>query len=241
MKRIIVKNVSKQFRIGFKKQQSTLARLFLLFSGKEQKKTIEAIKNISFEVNSGEVLGIIGSNGSGKSTLLRIIAGIYKQNSGEISLNGRVASFIGLCGALKQRLTMRENIFLVGSFFRMSQKEIKHKFDSIVKFSELQDFTNTKIYQFSEGMKTRLAFSIAAHCNPEILLLDEVFEVGDEEFRKKSGRKIRDMIKSGASAILVSHSMDNIEKNCSRTILLRHGEIAEFGESKKVIAKYLSS
>jgi ABC-type polysaccharide/polyol phosphate transport system ATPase subunit len=184
--RIIVENISKKFKIGFKKNQGALERFISFFSGKEPKKTIHALKDVSFEVRKGEIVGIIGENGSGKSTLLRVIAGIYKQDEGKIITNGKVISIINLVIGLHLRLTMKDNILLISSFFGLSQKEIEKRFDSIVEFAELESFVNTKIYQFSEGMKQRLAFSIAIYCNPEILLLDEVFEVGDESFRKKS-------------------------------------------------------
>ena len=188
-KRIIVENVSKKFQIGFKKNQSALERVIDLFSGKEPKKTIQALKDVSFTAEKGEIVGIIGENGSGKSTLLRLIAGIYRQDEGSIIANGKIISVISLVIGLHPRLTLKDNIFLVGSFFGLSQKEIKEKFNSIIEFAELENFVNTKIYQFSEGMKARLAFSIAIHCTPDILLLDEVFEVGDENFRKKSAEK----------------------------------------------------
>ena len=185
-KRIIIENLSKKFRIGFKKHQSALERFISLFSGKEPKKTIQALKEVSFTAKKGEIMGVIGENGSGKSTLLRTIAGIYKQDEGKIITNGKIISAISLVIGLHLRLTMKDNIFLVGSFFGLSRKEIIQKFHSIVEFAELENFINTKVYQFSEGMKARLAFSIAIHCNPDILLLDEIFEVGDESFREKS-------------------------------------------------------
>ena len=191
--RIIVKNISKKFKIGFKKKQSALARFVSLFSGKEPKKIIQALKDVSFKAKKGEIVGIIGKNGSGKSTLLRIIAGIYNKDKGEIITNGKIISVINLKVGLQPRLTMRDNIFLTSSLFDLSQNDIKQRFNSIVEFAELENFVNTKIYQFSEGMKQRLAFSIAIYCNPEILLLDEVFEVGDEKFRKKSANEIKEL------------------------------------------------
>ena len=239
LKRIKVEKVSKKFKIGFKKNQSILARAISFFSGKEPKKIIQVLDEITFDVSSGEILGIIGENGSGKSTLLRIIAGIYKQDSGKIETNGNLVSLINLRAGLKDRLTMKENIYLVGSIFGLSKKEIKRKFNSIVEFSELGEFTQTKIYQFSEGMRQRLVFSIAIHCNPEILLLDEVFEVGDEEFRMKSARKIKELVLDGMSVILVSHDLSLIKKYCSRVILIKKGEIIKIGKPRNVIKNYL--
>jgi ABC-type polysaccharide/polyol phosphate transport system ATPase subunit len=236
--RVIVNNLNKSFRIGFKLPHSFLSRVFLVFSGREPKKTLKAIDNVSLEINSGEIIGVIGKNGSGKSTLLRIIAGIYDYDSGEVIQNGKIISLIDLGAGLKFRLTMRDNIFLVGSYFGLSQKEIRDKFNSIVEFSELEDFVNTKIYQFSTGMIQRLAFSIAIHCNPEILLLDEVFEVGDEEFRRKCADKIKELVGTGVSVILVSHDLSLIEKYCDKVILMHSGEIIKKGNAKEIIKRY---
>ncbi|MDP3027430.1 MAG: ATP-binding cassette domain-containing protein, partial [Nanoarchaeota archaeon] len=177
---IIVEHISKTFQIGFKKHQSALERFISLFSGKEPKKIIQALKDVSFTAEKGEIVGIIGENGSGKSTLLRVIAGIYDKDEGKIITRGKIISVINLRVGLQDRLTMKDNIYLCCSLFGLSQKDIKKNFSLIVEFTELENFVNTKIYQFSEGMKQRLAFSIAIHCNPDILLLDEVFEVGDE-------------------------------------------------------------
>lgn len=220
MERIIVEGVFKKFKIGFQKNQNVLARFYSLFSGREPKKIIEVLKNVSLRVNSGEILGIVGNNGCGKSTLLRSIAGIYKIDGGRIILKGRVVSLINLHAGLKERLTMKENIFLIGSFFGLGQKDIKDKFNSIVKFSGLEKFLNTKIYQFSEGMKQRLFFSIAINSNPDILLLDEVFEVGDESFREKSASKIKELVGRGSCAVVVSHDKEIISKYADRVISL---------------------
>jgi ABC-type polysaccharide/polyol phosphate transport system ATPase subunit len=236
---IIASNITKRFRIGFKDNQSVLAMFISFFSGREHKKDLEALSNVAFELNSGEILGIIGSNGCGKSTLLRIIAGIYSPSSGKIILNGKIISLINLNAGLKERLTLKDNVFLCGSLFGLSQNEIKSKFNSIVEFSELHDYINTKIYQFSEGMKQRLAFSIAIHCNPEILVLDEVFEVGDEEFRHKSGKKIIEMVKNGCSVILVSHGLEMVKKYCDRVILMDKGKIIKDGNPEEIVREYI--
>ena len=238
MKRIIVNNLNKNFKIGFRPSQSFLSRVASVISGKEPKKNLKAIDNVSLELNSGEIVGIIGTNGSGKSTLLRIIAGIYNYDSGEVIINGKIISLINLRIGLKERLTMKENIFLVGSYFGVSQKEIKKKLNSIVEFSGLKKFMNTKIYQFSLGMIQRLAFSIAINTRSEILLLDEVFEVGDEEFRRKSANEIKELIKTGVSVILVSHDLDMIKKHCDKVILMHKGKIIKIGNPREIIDKY---
>jgi ABC-type polysaccharide/polyol phosphate transport system ATPase subunit len=236
--RIIVKDISKKFKIGFKKHQGALARLTGLFSGKEPKKTLQVLRDVTFNVKKREIIGIIGENGSGKSTLLRIIAGIYKQDSGKIVTNGKIVSLINLRVGFHSRLTMKDSIFLVSSFFGIPEREIKEKFDSITGFAELEKFTGTKIYQFSEGMLQRIAFSIAIHCNPDILLLDEVFEVGDEKFKKKSASKIERLVKKGVTVILVSHDLDMIRKYCDKVIWMEKGKIKREGRVKKIIEEY---
>lgn len=224
MGKIVVDNISKKFKIGCGRH-GILYKIISLISGRGSKKEIEVFKNISFSVSSYQLLGIHGPNGSGKSTLLRIMAGIYRPDSGKVLVNGKMISLINLNAGLKERLTMRENIFLIGSIFGQSRGEIKKEFYKIVEFSGLSDFLETKIYQFSEGMKQRLVFSVGIFSNPEILLLDEVFEVGDEDFKQKSAQKIKEMVKSGGCAVLVSHNMDLIKKYCDKIVLLDKGQL----------------
>jgi ABC-type polysaccharide/polyol phosphate transport system ATPase subunit len=238
MQRVIVNNISKRFRIGFRKDQGTLARFISFFSGVESKRIIWALKDVSFNVRAGEVVGIIGGNGSGKSTLLRVIAGIYNKDSGEVKIDGKIVSLINLNIGLKERLPMTDNIYVCCSLFSLPRKEIKKRFDSIVEFSGLNDFVSTKIYQFSGGMKQRLVFSIAAHCDADILLLDEVFEVGDEEFRTKSANKVKELTKDGTSVILVSHEMWMVEKYCDRVIWLDKGTVVKEGKVEDVTGEY---
>lgn len=239
MKKIIVDNISKKFSIGFKKDQGALARFISLFSGVEPKRTIWALKEISFSVDEGEIVGIVGENGSGKSTLLRIIAGIYDKDSGEVKTEGKIISLINLNIGLRDRLTMEDNIYLCCGLFGLSERDTKRRFNSIVEFSELIDFVNTKIYQFSEGMKQRFTFSIAAYCDPDILLLDEVFEIGDKDFKIKSANKIKEFVKGGTTVLLVSHSLDMIERYCDRVIWMDSGRIIKEGKPKEIIEEYV--
>jgi ABC-type polysaccharide/polyol phosphate transport system ATPase subunit len=239
-KRIAIDGVSKNFMIGRKSKAGILSGLLALFSGKEPQRPLCALKNLSFSVYPGEIVGIIGDNGSGKSTLLRIIAGIYQPDGGKVSVNGKIISIINLFVGLKDRLDMKENIFLVGSLFGMSQARIKEEFGNIVEFSELQEFVNTKIYQFSSGMLQRLAFSTAIHCNPQILLLDEVFEVGDEQFKKKSAGRLKELASNGVSIILVGHDLDIINKYCTRTIWLKEGTVVADGATQDITEKYIN-
>ncbi len=236
--RITIENLEKEFSIGYFKKQSFLQFLLSLISGKELKKKIKVLDSVFLSADLGEIIGIIGYNGSGKSTLLRIIAGIYDYKNGKVATNGKIISIINLGIALKDRLTMKDNIFLVGSLFGMSQKEIKEKFNSIVEFSDLREFVNTKIYQFSNGMLQRLAFSISIHASPQILLLDEVFEVGDEYFREKSANKIKELAGAGTAVVLVSHDLQMIEKHCHRVIWLDNGKIRKIGTPKEVVEEY---
>lgn len=236
--RIIIRDLVKKFKIGFRKNQGTLFRILDFFSGRESKKNLFALKGVSLNVKKGEILGIIGENGGGKSTLLRCIAGIYRQDKGIVKKNGKMISLINLNIGMQDRLTMKDNIFLVGALFDISRKDIKKRFNSIVEFSELKDYVNTKLYQFSNGMLQRLAFSIAIHSNPEILLLDEVFEVGDEEFKKKSAEKIKELVSKGASVVLVSHELWMIEKYCHRVIWIDEGRIKMEGDVKSVLKGY---
>ena len=238
MKRIIAEGIVKDFRIGFEKKQSALARVISLLSGREPRRTIRALDGISFDVEEGEILGIIGKNGAGKSTLLKIIAGIYEKSGGRIIVNGNIISLINLDIGLKERLTMRDNIYLACSFFNLSKAQTKKELNSIVQFAELKDFINTKIYQFSKGMRQRLVFSIAIHCKPEILLLDEVFEVGDADFKKKSADKIKCLVDKGSSAIFVSHQLAMLEKYCNRIIWIDKGKIFKEGRPEDIVKEY---
>ncbi|MFT4303130.1 MAG: ABC transporter ATP-binding protein [Candidatus Woesearchaeota archaeon] len=235
---IEITNIKKTFNLTYQNNQSILARLLSVLSAKQQTKKIEVIKKISFNVKKGEIVGLIGKNGSGKSTLLRLIAGIYPLDSGTININGKIISIIGLGQGMKERLTMKENIFLACSLFGISRKNIKKKLNSIINFAELKEYTNTKLFQFSSGMIQRLAFSIAIHSDPDILLLDEVFEVGDKEFRKKSSEKLKELVKQGKSIILVSHEIWMIEKHCNRVIWLKDGKIYQEGETKEILKNY---
>lgn len=233
-----VSGLSKKFSIGFKKDQGALSRLISLFSGRGPRKDIWALRDVSLTVGAGEIVGIIGENGSGKSTLLRVIAGIYDKDAGEVATEGRIISLINLYIGLRDRLTMEDNIYMCCPLFGLSAEETRARFDSIVTFSGLENFVNTKLFQFSQGMRQRLSFSIAVHCSPEILLIDEVFEVGDEEFKIKSADKIKDCVKNGAAVLLVTHELWMVEKYCNRAIWLDKGSIAEEGDTARILAAY---
>jgi len=243
IKRINIDNVSKSFKIGCKNADGFLANLLNIISGKEPQRTLQVIDGVSLEAFSGENIGIIGRNGSGKSSLLRLIAKIYNCDSGQIMTQGNLAYIDGYGLGLKQKLTMRDNIYLVGLLMGLDKNEINKRFDEIVSFSELDNFIDTKIYQFSSGMVNRLSFSITIHClehnKPEILLLDEVFGAsGDLSFQDKATAKIEEFLNSGATVILVSHNLNIIKKYCKRVILLDKGKTICDGDSEDVINTY---
>jgi len=242
--RIKLEHISKKFKIGTKKKESFLGKILNLTLGVESKKEFFVLNDVSFEVKAGEIIGIIGKNGAGKSTLLRVIAGIYTSDSGILKTNGRVVYLSGFGSGLKTKLTMAENIFLIGSLMGLSQKDLRNKFDEIVEFSGLKEYVNTKVYQFSDGMVSRLNFSIGIHCllhkNPEILLIDEVFGGGgDIDFQKKAIAKMEELIKCGASVIIVSHSLDTIKKYCDKALLLEKGKIVLEDVPERVVGSYL--
>lgn len=200
-----------------------------------------ALRDINFTVQRGEAIGLIGANGSGKSTLLKILSQITSPTAGEIKLRGRVASLLEVGTGFHPELTGRENIFLNGAILGMTQKEINSKFDEIVAFSGVEKFLDTPVKRYSSGMHVRLAFSVAAHLEPEILLVDEVLAVGDAEFQKKCLGKMDEVTKgTGRTIIFVSHNMEAIKKLCTRSILLKNGQIVANGNTNDVIEQYLA-
>jgi homopolymeric O-antigen transport system ATP-binding protein len=200
-----------------------------------------ALRDVSFEVNQGEVVGIIGRNGAGKSTLLKILSRITEPTEGRVTLRGRVASLLEVGTGFHPELTGRENIFLNGAILGMTRAEIKRKFDEIVAFAEVEKFLDTPVKRFSSGMYVRLAFAVAAHLEPEILLVDEVLAVGDVEFQKKCLGKMQDVSRGGRTVLFVSHNMAAIEALCNRVIYVEQGQIAADGPGTSPIRDYLAS
>jgi lipopolysaccharide transport system ATP-binding protein len=200
-----------------------------------------ALKDVSFEIKRGEVLGVIGRNGAGKSTLLKVLSRITEPTKGRISITGRVASLLEVGTGFHPELTGRENIFLNGAILGMTRQEIKRKFDEIVDFAEIEKFLDTPVKRYSSGMYVRLAFAVAAHLEPEILIVDEVLAVGDAEFQKKCLGKMRDVAGHGRTILLVSHNMTAIQKLCDKAIWLHGGKVIEFHECSSVLASYMSN
>lgn len=197
-----------------------------------------ALQSIDFDIKNGEVVGIIGDNGAGKSTILKLLARIMVPNKGEIKISGRLSALIEVAAGFHGELTGRENIYLNGTIIGMKRCEIDRKFDEIVKFSGLREFIDTPVKRYSSGMFSRLGFSVAAHVDPEILLVDEVLSVGDMAFQAKCAQKMREMLKSGVTIVLVSHNLSLIQNLCKRVILLDKGEIKKEGAPDGVIPYY---
>lgn len=198
-----------------------------------------ALRNVSFNVEHGETVGVIGHNGAGKSTLLKLLSRITYPTEGQAIINGRVGSLLEVGTGFNLELTGRENVYLNGSIMGMTTAEINNKFDEIIEFSGIAGFVDTPVKHYSSGMKVRLAFAVAAHLEPEILLIDEVLAVGDYAFQKKSLGKMQDVTKSGRTVLFVSHQLDMVREICNRVVLLQDGQVAMIGETNEVIDTYI--
>ena len=231
---IKVEHVSMKFNLGIDKGFSLKQFFIDLLSGKHRKKKKDAnefwaLSDVSFEVGRGEVVGLIGSNGAGKSTMLKLVAGVLKPTKGTLSTYGNICPMIELGAGFDMELTARENIYLNGAVMGYSKAFIESKFDEIVEFSELQDFLDVPVRNFSSGMIARLAFSVATVVDPEILIVDEILSVGDIAFQAKSEAKMLNMIRGGTTVLYVSHSLESIKKLCDRVVWLNHGKIMKIG------------
>ncbi|WP_299352522.1 ABC transporter ATP-binding protein [Mucilaginibacter sp.] len=246
---ISVENLGKCYQIGNKQEQRYTALRDVIANKaknifKARRATSDhtedfwALKDVNFEIKKGDAVGIIGRNGAGKSTLLKLLSRITEPTTGRITLNGRVASLLEVGTGFHQELTGRENIYLNGSILGMSHKEIKSKFDEIVDFSDVEKFLDTPVKRYSSGMYVRLAFAVAAHLEPEILIVDEVLAVGDAEFQKKCLGKMNDVSKEGRTVLFVSHNIDAVRKLTTSTIYLKNGEISFHGMTNEGIMLY---
>lgn len=241
---IKLENVSMKFNLGIEKNFSIKQAFVNFFSFKHKKKKKEyfwALQDISFEIKKGEVVGLIGSNGAGKSTLLKIVSGVMKPTSGKVTVNGVISPMIELGAGFDSELTARENIFLNGAILGYSKQFIESKFDEIVEFSELKDFLDVPVKNFSSGMTAKLAFSIATVVNPEILIVDEILSVGDIKFQEKSKNKMLEMIKGGTTVLYVSHSLNSIKELCDKVVWIEHGKMIKMGETKKICEEYYNT
>jgi ABC-type polysaccharide/polyol phosphate transport system ATPase subunit len=241
---IEVKNLGIKFKLSrFKATRVKSVLQSLLFNEQEtsQRDHFWALRELNFTLNSGEVLGVIGSNGSGKSTLLRIIGGIYIPDEGSIQVQGRASALLSLGTGFKDDLDGIENIYLNATILGFTQKEIDAVINDIVEFSELNKFIYEPVKNYSSGMKARLGFAIAVHLKREIMLIDEILGVGDFKFRAKSTAKIKELINDDRTVILVSHSMDSIKNYCTKCLWIDKGVQKAFGETNEVIERYLAS
>lgn len=236
---IRVSGLSKRYLIGGEKKGSLAETLSGMIGAKSNRKEeFWALQDINFEVKKGEVIGIIGKNGAGKSTLLKILSRITQPTSGKIEINGRVASLLEVGTGFHPELTGRENIFLNGTILGMSRQEVKDKFEEIVEFSGVQKFIDTPVKHYSSGMYVRLAFAVAAHLEPEILIIDEVLAVGDAEFQKKCLGKMKEVASKGRTVLFVSHNMAAVKSLCEKAILLEKGQMVLGGSTSDCIARY---
>lgn len=240
---INVNNISMRFNLGIEKGFSLKQGFVDLFDRKKRKEKKKkedfwALKDVNFKIQKGEVVGFIGSNGAGKSTLLKVVAGVMKPTKGNIDIYGNVCPMIELGAGFDTQLTARENIYLNGAVMGYSKELLDSKFQEIVDFSELHDFLDVPVQNFSSGMIARLAFSIATIVEPEILIVDEILSVGDIAFRAKSEKKMLSMINGGTTVLFVSHSISQIKKMCDRVVWIEHGVVQKIG-GKEVCDEYV--
>lgn len=257
---ITVENLSKAYHIGLRENRADtlvgalqglaraplknfrrLARMNTFRHCDESDDIFWALKDVSFEVAEGEVVGIIGRNGAGKSTLLKILSRITEPTSGRAVIRGRVSSLLEVGTGFHQELTGRENVYMNGTILGMTKREIDQKFDEIVDFSGVEKFLDTPIKHYSSGMKVRLAFAVAAHLEPEILIIDEVLAVGDAEFQKKCLGKMKDVARDGRTVLFVSHNMGAITSLCTTAMIVSSGQISDWMPARAAVGKYLSS
>ncbi len=235
---IDVNNVSVKYIMGDFKDIGIKEYLIKKVKGQMTIKDFWALNNVSFHVNKGELLGIIGSNGSGKSTILKVLAGIMPPTKGSITANGSIAPLLELGAGFDGDLTVKENIYLRGALLGYTKDYVVETYDEILDFSELRDFEHVAYKKLSSGMKSKLAFSIASRINPDILVLDEVLSVGDIGFRKKSENRMRELMSGGTTTILVSHSMAQIREMCTQVLWLEKGEMRGIGDTKTMCDEY---
>lgn len=238
---IVVDHVSKRFRRYPTRGHTTLKEALLqghLFRKRRVRQYVDALKDITFTVPSGTVLGIIGPNGAGKSTLLRLIAGIYRPTIGRIVVNGRLSALLNLGLGFHPELTGRENIIIGGLAMGLSRREINERMEDIIEFAELEEFIDAPVRTYSSGMFMRLAFSVAVNVEPDILLLDEVLAVGDAHFAEKSRARMEEFKKGGKTILLVTHDLATVEDWCHQALWLEGGEVRALGEPSEVVKGY---
>ena len=235
---IEVENVGMKFNMSSEKVDDFKDYVIKLIKRQLNYKEFWALKDISFKIKKGDRVGIVGLNGAGKSTLLKVISGVLKPTEGKVKISGSIAPLLELGAGFNKQYTGVENIYLYGAMLGHSKAFINEKFDEIVKFSELGDFINVPVKNYSSGMKSRLGFAIATIVEPDILILDEVLSVGDAKFRKKSTNKIKSMIENDVTVLFVSHSIEQVLELCNKAILLEKGYLVAYGNSEEIAELY---
>ncbi|HAH17993.1 ABC transporter ATP-binding protein [Eubacterium uniforme] len=240
MSKVAVKvdHVTMRFNLSKEKVDNLKEYAIKFVKGQLHYNEFQALKDVSFTVNKGDRLGILGLNGAGKSTILKVIAGVYKPSEGHVERHGKMAPMIELGAGFDPQYTGRENIFLYGSVLGFSRDFLEEKYDEILEFSELKEFIDVPLKNYSSGMKARLGFAIATIVEPEILILDEVLSVGDAKFRRKCEKKMQGMFDKGVTVLFVSHSIEQVKNLCNKAILLDHGRLIAQGDIEEVAAVY---
>ena len=235
---IEVENVGMKFNMSSEKVDDFKDYVIKLIKRQLNYKEFWALKDISFKINKGDRVGIVGLNGAGKSTLLKVISGVLKPTEGKVKISGNIAPLLELGAGFNKQYTGVENIYLYGAMLGYSKAFLNEKFDEIVKFSELGEFINVPVKNYSSGMKSRLGFAIATIVEPDILILDELLSVGDAKFRKKSTNKIKSMIDNNVTVLFVSHSIEQVLELCNKAILLEKGHLVAYGSSEEIAELY---
>lgn len=235
---IEVDNVSMKFNLSREKVDSLKDYIFKTIKREIQYNEFWALKNVSFSVEKGDRVGILGLNGAGKSTLLKVISGVFKPTEGHVDKHGKMVPLLELGAGFDPQYTGKENIYLYGAMLGYTKKFIDSKYDEIVEFSELQKFMDVPVKNYSSGMKSRLGFSIATVVEPKILILDEVLSVGDAKFRKKSEKKIMSMFDSGVTVLFVSHSLEQVQRLCNKAMILEKGQLIAYGDIDPISEQY---
>ncbi len=234
-----VEHVGMKFNLSKERVDDLREYLIRMLTGKKlERDEFWALKDVSFSLHEGERIGILGLNGAGKSTLLKVIAGVFKPTEGKVIRNGKIVPLLELGAGFDKNYTGRENIYLYGSVLGYSRSYMDAKYDQIVKFSGLGEFIDVPIKNYSSGMKSKLGFAIATIAEPEILILDEVLSVGDRKFRKKSERRILDMMENGTAVLFVSHSLAQVQRICNKAMILDHGQLVAFGDVDEIAELY---
>lgn len=238
---IEVKDVTMRFRMNNDKILSMKEFVTTALRGKLEYNEFTALEHVSFEVKKGETLGLIGRNGAGKSTMLKVISGILKPTEGSVKVSGNIVPMLELGSGFDFDLTGRENIFLNGAILGYSEKFLKAKYEEIVAFSELGQFIEMPIRNYSSGMLARLAFSVASMVEPEVLIVDEILSVGDADFQEKSRKRMLEMMGGGTTVLFVSHNIQQVKEMCNRVVWLEHGQVKAIGKSNEVCNEYAAT